>query len=576
MSKIELICLGGQDEKQKCCQALVIDGDIYVFNAGISTPAQTTLGVQKSIPDFSYLFDNKDKVKGIFVSSAEYNNFGALEFLIDQLPKVPIYTSYFGRFVIESYFKTYVYNNPINKNKKFNLTIKTFKPLEKQNFSSCEITAFRTTSYFLNSLGWIFTTADGSIIYLDQFIVSTGNSSSFNDLINEINKITNKKNLLLLAPVGTNINHFGFTSPNYSVSSFFDNTIIDSQGRVVVAIDACDWYKLISLAAICAKKSIPFYIHSKIINDCFDYLLKNKIISLPTLLKLKPENVAKTEKAVIVISSYRQQLVRILQEIVDGEDKTLTFKPNDTFVYALHTENGYEKVEANIFDNIKRLRIGNLISLPKDILLLSQSQEDHKFIINLLKPKYLIPLNGLYMYLNKYKSLTAALGINKNNVLLVSNGFVIHFKDGLLTKEKKHLKLFEQYINSRGINDFNSSDLFECEQMATNGCVLVSLLLDKDKKQVLKYNYNSVGVTNVTNEKNKELLMEINKTLNEIIVELLKQLNDNHNGLSREQQEYFKKQVIKQFDKKFGKKPLVLLTIIYNHTIKNIKEKDKH
>ena len=134
--------------------------------------------------------------------------------------------------MIESYFKTYVYNNPINKNKKFNLTIKTFKPLEKQNFGSCEITAFRTTSYFLNSLGWIFTTVDGSIIYLDQFIVSTGNSSSFNDLINEINKITNKKNLLLLAPVGTNINHFGFTSPNYSVSSFFDNTIIDSQGRV--------------------------------------------------------------------------------------------------------------------------------------------------------------------------------------------------------------------------------------------------------------------------------------------------------------------------------------------------------
>ena len=65
MSKIELICLGGQDEKQKCCQLLVIDGDIYVINVGIATPAQTTLGVQKIIPDFSYLFEEDEYKNGL-------------------------------------------------------------------------------------------------------------------------------------------------------------------------------------------------------------------------------------------------------------------------------------------------------------------------------------------------------------------------------------------------------------------------------------------------------------------------------------------------------------------------------
>ncbi|MCQ2747892.1 MAG: hypothetical protein MJ223_01260 [Mycoplasmoidaceae bacterium] len=102
MAKIEFICLGGQDEKDKACDALVIDGDIYVLGCGIRCPSVVQLGIKKIVADFSYLIDNKQKIKGIFICTPSYNQYGGLEFLIKNLPNVPVYTSYLGQMIINN------------------------------------------------------------------------------------------------------------------------------------------------------------------------------------------------------------------------------------------------------------------------------------------------------------------------------------------------------------------------------------------------------------------------------------------------------------------------------------------
>ncbi|MCQ3907199.1 MAG: hypothetical protein MJ219_00090 [Mycoplasmoidaceae bacterium] len=102
MSKIEFVCLGGQDEKEKICDALVIDGDIFVLGCGIHCPSVIQLGIKKIVADFSYLIDNKQKIKGVFIPTPSYNMYGGLEFLIKNLPNVPIFTSHLGQMIINN------------------------------------------------------------------------------------------------------------------------------------------------------------------------------------------------------------------------------------------------------------------------------------------------------------------------------------------------------------------------------------------------------------------------------------------------------------------------------------------
>jgi len=566
MSKIEFVSFGGQDEKDKFCSALIVDGDIYVLGCGIFCPSAVTLGIKKVIADFSYLIDNKDKIRGIFIPVATYNSFGGLEFLVKLLPNVPVFTSSLGQMIINNNLDLCTYGRNRFEHQRNSLrskwNVNAVKPLAPFRLGNVEVMAFRTASLMPTSLGFVFKTDVGSIIFVDHFMIPTSPHNALNDLLYEINRFTKGNNLLLITCIGPNINFRGFASPSYSVTNFFENTVLDMPNRGIFVIEEQDVYKLVKLATIAAKRTIPFYVYSGSLARAFNYMQNNKIINLPNLIYMNDSQINECERGIVVVSGDKQSLFTKLQKIVVGDDRKLVFKPTDTFVYSILTTPGFEKLEANLFDSINRLNVSNVIKMPKDIIPLSQGQEDHKFILNILKPKYIIPVSGLYMDFVKYRDMLKP-PFNKSTVILQNGQFAL-FESGNLISIKKFIKVSEQYVGSSGLYDVGANGLFECEQMSQNGCVLASLLVDKNEKKIIHYNYNIVGIINQADEKNKVIYDEINATLNQIMLELLK----SHPGnLTRDDQDYFKKQILKQYDKKFGKRPLVLLTILYKDSI---------
>jgi ribonuclease J len=306
---------------------------------------------------------------------------------------------------------------------------------------------------------------------------------------------------------------------------------------------------------------IPFYIYSGSLAHAFNYILHNRIINFPHLLYIDKNQLNNVDRCIIVVASDKQNLLNRLQKIAAQEDDKLILKSSDTFVYSLLTTPGYEKLEANLFDNLNRFGIAKIAKLPKNVIMLSQSQEDHKFLINILKPKYIFPINGLYMDFVKYKKI--AKTCFNNNTIILNNGQKAIFDGDKLINIKQHLKIVEQYVGTNGLYDVGVNGLIECEQMSDSGCVLASLLIDKKAKQIKCSNYNIVGIINTNDPKNQSIINEINSTLNTAMLDLLNQRNSDAN-LTREEQDYFKKQIAKQYDKKFDKRPLVLLSIIYN------------
>ena len=568
MINFQFFCLGGQNEKGKYCQILNVDDDIYILSCGIITPPNVISGIQKKIPNFDYLTENKEKIKGIFIGTSEYNQFGGLEYLVDTLPNIPIYTSSIGKVLITSFFKNDILNK---KNINFIPNVIALEPLKSVMISDkMNVTAFRTYNYFLFGIGFIFTFGQKSIIYFDKFIVPTTMNNFFSDLVFEINKITKSNNYLLLTSVGKNINYPSFATPNYGIKDFFDNIFSNEKNQIVIALDANNLYYLAVIAKLCIGYSLPFCLIDQTTNDVFSYLIKNKIINLPNLPWVDPQSIKNYKHCVVIIIAYRQKLIQKLEKIISGDDQNIQFHDEDAFVYALDTENGFEKIETNIIDEISKLQKVTTYRLPKDIIELSQCQEDHKFIVSLLKPKYIIPINDLYMNFVKYEQLIATTKFKPNNVLLIDNGQIVKFVNDQIEKipvKKSNIKIAEQNIRSHGYIDIHASHLIESQQMASDGCVLISLLIDRQEKKIIKFNYNPVGVVNLLNEKNRKKLIEINTILNNRMNEILNKFVDQNNLLTKKLQDEFKKEVIKLYQKNFGKKPLILITIIYNNSI---------
>ncbi len=129
MSRISFLGFGGLNEKNKPCYAITVDNDIFLFDCGLSTPINAQLGVKKIIPDFNWIIQNANNVRGIFIGTPKYSNFASLPYLIKHIPKLVIYTSDIGAIIILNYFNRLA---SIDKHLNIKPNIEVMSPLVKK------------------------------------------------------------------------------------------------------------------------------------------------------------------------------------------------------------------------------------------------------------------------------------------------------------------------------------------------------------------------------------------------------------------------------------------------------------
>ncbi|MDR0825685.1 MAG: ribonuclease J [Mycoplasmataceae bacterium] len=559
MAKIEFFALGGLDEHAKECYVLNVNGDLYLINVGIDVPSSVSLGVKRIIPDYSWINENKRFIKGIFIGTPSYAHFGSLEFFHQFIPNIPIYATDIGASILNIYFDKRARRHELAPIK---LNIHIIEPLKTERTGACMVTPFRISNSMPKSVGFVFDTSDGAVIYVDDFIISSNKNASFEDQIFEINKITHGKNLMLITGMGLAGKNNGFTAPNHRVAAYFDTILSDNENRVVIAVYDDDVYKILSIAHACSVKNRPFSIYSNTFIELYKFLNAKGYYVPRNLQLLNDSQLDTSTNGVIVVTGTPARLYTKLSKIIGDDDPKFHLKENDAFVFAETTIPGYETFEAELFDSVARTDIDNIYKLPKNIIKASASNEDHKFLVELIKPKYIIPVSGLYMDFVEYARAVAQTGFMKQNVIMLENGQCVSFNNGIIDSKKKFIKLEPQFIGTQGVLDVGASSLFERDQMKENGVVLLSLLFDKETKLIKKYNYDAVGVTNLS-EENKTIINAIVEFCNKEITTILA------DGVSHAQIDMknikmlIRKMVSKQFEKKFNKKPLVLSTIIF-------------
>jgi len=474
MSKIKIFALGGLNENGKNMYVVNVDEDIFVFDAGLKYDNDINLGIDYIIPNFDYLIKNKKNIKGIFLTHGHDGNMGAVPDIIETIPEIPIY----GTKLTLDIVKNDTSKEVLDKAKFIEI-----KPHNKIDFGKNSIFPISVTHSIPDALCYVLYTPDGAIVYTGDFTFDSTMMGSYKTDIGKLAYV-GKQGVLCLLCESFYADKPGYTSPQNRVSNFIRDVINKSKDRIIATVFPAHFYRIQEIFNEVSKTHRKIVIMGKSLQELINYALKEGYLTIDkekigTLSDLENRN------SIVLISDEKEKPFANLERIIKGFDKYITIKETDTIFITEPSYAGIEKRLAVIMDEIAMLGADAISLSSKKHLLHHASREDLMLMINLMNPKYYMPVKGEYR--NQYTNAEIAeeLGIPKENIILKLNGDVFEMVNGEKTNSFEHIETDEILIDGNNSGDVGNLVLKDREMLGENGIVIISCTLDKNTKKIL-------------------------------------------------------------------------------------------
>ena len=470
MAKIKIFALGGLNEIGKNMYVVDIDNNIFVFDAGLKYADDSMLGVDYIIPKYDYLIQNKKKIKGIFITHAHDEQMGALPDILPELENVPVYATKFTMEII----KRELAESKINYSKLIEV-----KPHVKINFGKISIFPINVTHSVPDSVGYVINTVDGAIFYTGNFMFDSSMLGPYKTDIGKLAYI-GKQGVLCLLSESMYADKKGFTAPNNRIAPIV-NEILDQDDRIIVSVFPNQFYKIQELfngimhtdrnVVIIGKRLQDIILNSIELN-----YMKFDVNKIKTISHVNDKNI------IVLIADDREKPFSNFLRIIRGYDKFIKLNKKDTVLFMSPVFPGMEKSSSKLLDGVARIGC-NLIDLSSKYLSHHASSEDLMLMINLLNPKYYMPVNGEYRHEIANKKAAIIAGMNEENILCKLNGDVVYFKNGKLVDDDIKIPTDELLIDGE-VGDVGEIVLKDREMLSDNGVVVVVITIDKLTKKL--------------------------------------------------------------------------------------------
>ena len=470
MAKIKLFALGGLNEIGKNMYVVDIDNNIFVFDAGLKYADDSMLGVDYIIPKYDYLIQNKKKIKGIFITHAHDEQMGALPDILPELENVPVYATKFTMEII----KRELAESKINYSKLIEV-----KPHVKINFGKISVFPINVTHSVPDSVGYVINTVDGAIFYTGNFMFDSSMLGPYKTDIGKLAYI-GKQGVLCLLSESMYADKKGFTAPNNRIAPIV-NEILDQDDRIIVSVFPNQFYKIQELfngimhtdrnVVIIGKRLQDIILNSIELN-----YMKFDVNKIKTISHVNDKNI------IVLIADDREKPFSNFLRIIRGYDKFIKLNKKDTVLFMSPVFPGMEKSSSKLLDGVARIGC-NLIDLSSKYLSHHASSEDLMLMINLLNPKYYMPVNGEYRHEIANKKAAIIAGMNEENILCKLNGDVVYFKNGKLVDDDIKIPTDELLIDGE-VGDVGEIVLKDREMLSDNGVVVVVITIDKLTKKL--------------------------------------------------------------------------------------------
>ncbi|WP_028561377.1 ribonuclease J [Paenibacillus pinihumi] len=477
--KLIIFALGGVGEIGKNMYVVQHGNDIVVVDAGLKFPEEDMLGIDIVIPDISYLTENRDKVRGILVTHGHEDHIGALPYVLKHL-NVPVYSTKLTLGLIEGKLKE---AGLLGETKRILINADS-----EVQLGSIKASFFKTNHSIPDSVGVCLDTPEGRVVHTGDFKFDhTPVNNQYADLqrMAEIGA----QGVLVLLSDSTNAERPGFTPSESMIGNNFEDIFRKASQRIVVATFASNVHRIQQVinAAMATKRKIAVIGRSmvNVVNIASDL----GYLEIPEGMIIEPDEVNKmaADRVVVLSTGSQGEPMSALTRMARSTHRKVDILPGDTVIIAATPIPGNEKYVGRTVDELFRLG-ANVIYGPGSVSGVHVSghgsQEELKLMLNLIKPKYFIPIHGEYRMLRHHALLGESVGVEKENIFLMDNGDTVEFQGGNARKGNK-VPAGNVLIDGLGVGDVGNIVLRDRKLLSQDGILVVVVTLSKQDGTIL-------------------------------------------------------------------------------------------
>ena len=506
--KLRIIPLGGLGEVGKNMTAYEFDHQILIVDAGIMFPENDMLGIDYIIPDYNYLRNKANQILGIVITHGHEDHIGAIPHVLNDFP-VPVYATPLTRGLIEVKLAR---NNALNKGSLH--TVEAGKTIQLGPF---KVEFFHISHSIPDAVGLGITTPAGLVVHMSDFKFDLTPVDGWPTDYAKLTEFAARGVDLLLSD-STNSERPGWTPSEMVIGPAFDKVFSEAQGRVIVATFASLISRIQQVADATAKHGRKMALAGPSMIDNVKIARKLGYLEIPDELIVPIDQAMHMQdhKVTIMCTGSQGEPSSIVGRLSTGTNRSFDLKSGDTVVLSSHPIPGNEETISKAINRLLR-RGANVIydSVAQVHVSGHASQEEQKFLFNLVKPRHFMPIHGELRQLKRHGELAKQVGIPEENVIVVENGQVVELSGG-------KIKLGEQipggyvFVDGKSIGDIDHGVMQEREKLARSGILFIDVSLNKSTGRLL-HDPEIITRGFVSPEDAEQLIPEVRKRVVEIV-----------------------------------------------------------
>lgn len=478
-NNVKIFALGGLDENGKNMYVLEINNDIFVFEAGMKYPDNLSRGVDMIIPDYKYLYENRARVKCYFISHGHDDIMAALPYVIQKVP-APVYCSWSSKEMILMTAK--------RRKQKVDFDFHLVKAGDSVNISGHNATFFATTHSINESLGIAIDTGNGQVVYSSDFIMDYESLQQYRTSYESLVKIA-EKGVLCLMTESVNCDLPGHTAPNHRITPKIERLFSETKGRLIISVYTQNIFCVREVIDLAIKYKRRVYVYDQEMKEILQAASDFGTLRIPSYLKAEESDINRpgNDDILVLVSGIGKEIFNNLERMATGEDKHLSIKDTDTVIIASPAVPGLETKSSSVIDEIYKTGARTINIKRRDVVSMHAHEEDIKLMINIMKPKYYLPVKGEYKNLlaNAQIAVSMNQGYNHSNVFVFDNGMIASFEDGESKGYAGDVDYGEIMIDGLSLGNVGSIIINDRQKMSDDGVLILGVSVDSKERKIV-------------------------------------------------------------------------------------------
>ena len=466
--KIRIIPIGGLHAIGGNMLVIEYDNEMLIIDCGISFPNGETPGIDFMIPDFTYILENKHKVKGIIITHGHEDHIGAIPFFLQKI-NVPVYATKLTLGLVASRLA----ERPVSQH-----TFIEIEPRDTIHIGPFIIEFLLVNHSIIDGVGLAIKTPLGIIIHTGDFKIDY---SPVDGKVADLHRFAEygQQDVLLLISDSTNATKPGYTPSEIILKKKLLEIFARSKGRIFVASFASNIHRIQQVLEASQKYNRKVVISGTTMQKNVEIATELGYLQYKKDLIIDAKDTGKyTHKKLVVLCTGSQgEPMSALHRMANGTHKHFRISAGDTVVITASVIPGNERMVYNVINSLMQLGALVYYEQDEDIHVSGHaSQEELKLMITLTQPKYFLPVHGEYRHLKAHAALAESLNIKPKDIIVAKNGDIIELTDKSFEK-RGSIPLSTVYVDGNYIGDITDEVIAERKTLSSDGVIVISIVI---------------------------------------------------------------------------------------------------